>query len=357
VSIFEGEGNNAQGRKGDGGESGRDNVTDKRVNIKLASADIQYKFIEVGFIRYWGDDTQVETYDLGVIDNLFTIEEALDGIYITGRETVKDITLSELTVGANRDLTCKTQTVVDNRYFGANYTNRIYHDDRLQELAKRIVPHSEIEHTINVNDGYKKFDNILKFIGYFREEIYSFGIVFVWRGGIESDVYPVAGIDDFNMDGELLDHDGFFRFPSHVKSPITNTSATNLNILSVGFSFESTNNNEAEKASDYISSNSDWFQENILGYYFVRSDRHKNMLYQGLNMYGCRAYRENGDESSKCIGVFDGIQEQASESTTLFDSQRNPSVRRGDDQASNYPPGNMAHGCSSISYLLKASSK
>jgi len=343
ISIFagiSGDKYSVEGVKGDGGDSGVENETDKRIRLTLSNLDQEYKYLEIGITRHWSDDAGVIVDDVYTIDKLIEITNTSETIILDGYETLLSLTHAELIAPAQKDLIAESHTIVDNRYFGVNWKRYGVHNNHLYEHARRIVPGFNDSHKIALDTGYKSYENIIDYVGFFRFEIYPTGVVYVFKGGIESDTYPTAGIDDIN-NLHLVIEDGIYRFPSHALSPTYNNAQ--LNILGLTFDTTSTNNNKGQSANDYYTENESWFQENIIGFYFVRGDRFKNMLYQGVAMYGTRSYRMK--TSGARVGDFKGILEQYDESATMFNGGIN-----GDN-----PVGSVPHGCSSIEYDIGTS--
>jgi hypothetical protein len=331
-----------EGIRGDSGTTGTENISDKRIRLTLSNLDTNYQYVEVLYVRSWADDSGIPIQEAFVIDDLYSLNNDTETIILSGYETVIGMPLAEIMNTTIKDLTSETHTIVQDRYFGANWKRYAIHDDRLYQHARRIVPswkdgNSLSQNKLDINIGYKDYSNVLDKMGYFRLEAIPIGVVYVFKGGIESDVYPTAGIDDRN-DYHIKIQEGLYRFPSHA---ISHPNGVNhLNIISLYFDLTSTNNMVAQSANSYYNINKQWFDDNIIGYYFVRGERFKNMQYQGVMIYGCRAYRVN--KGAGYLGEYPGIVEQYNESDKLFNSGT-----RGDD-----PKGLLPHGCSNIDWKL-----
>jgi hypothetical protein len=302
------------------------NNSDKRIHFTLYNIDRRYKFIEFAIVRYYSGESTVVLHESKLVDKLFKIEDDTLDIIITGHETMLNISDTEIINSENKELTWKTHTILNRKYFGANFYKINTYNDYLIEYAKLIIPNYDVSTKLTTLNGYRSVDSMLNKVGYFRSEIYPVGIVYVFKGGLHSEVYQTSGYDYYNTNTEV--EEGIIRFPSIYKEKLYDTNYTKnkkLNILSLKF------NNTI--ANNYVLSNVDvkkFFDENIIGYYYVRGDRFKNMTYQGLLMYGCRGYRflDNTDDSTI---HYDGIMEQYEECKNLFICKPESSYYFSDD--------------------------
>lgn len=341
VQIHIGSGNTTQGVKGPSGDSGEENKTDKRVKLTVDNLDYEhYKYVEISYIRHWGDESLIPTQDVVTIDHLFELTASTQDFIITGLETLVNVPFAELFRPSIKELACESHTSIDNRYYGVNWKRYQYHNDYLSTYALNVIPTYDDSKTISKSVGYKIYDNTLNYLGYFRQEIYPLGMVFVFKGGIESDVYPVKGVDSFNG---AQNNYGLFRFPKHTTSSPYNSTSNELNIL--GLSFD---NSTAETWRLDGGTIQQWFLDNIIGYYFVRGPRWENMRYQGLFLYGTRSYRAYSDLGAPIgsiynyLGNYEGIREQFDECDYLFNGGPEPMK------------GSLPHGCSSLQYGFAA---
>lgn len=256
-------------------------VTKKTIKFTLSNLDTNYKYIEVACVRYFSGEDGVVVWESKLIDKRYNITGTSTDFILTGNETFLNITDAEIITPTIKDLISKDHTQTKNIYWGVNYKRSSYHNDILSDYASRIIPEYYDAGTILKTVGYKNFENAFDMVGHFRGEPYPFGVVFVFNGGIHSDVYPIAGKDDYAGTGINANTDGIYRFPNISVSPLL--TGSNMNIMGIKF------NNIAAKAN-LIGDDLTWWNENIIGFYYVRGDRHKNLLYQGITMYGCRSY-------------------------------------------------------------------
>lgn len=290
-----------------------ENETDKRIVFTLSSLDQSYKFFEIGFVRYWGDQNGVVHKDIKLIEERFEITAPTKQVILTGYETVSDIIEGEFLAGTIRELTSESHAVVDNYYYGANWKRNSYHHEYLTEYASRIIPSYDDNATIDKSIGYKNAENARTKVGYFRTEAYPFSIVYVFTGGIESDAYPIKGADCLTGSPTLFDG-GIYRFPRHTTSPLF--TSPNLNIMGIKF-----DNTAAEAYRTGTAAIQQWFADNIEGFYIVRGDRYQNVKYQGLMMYGTKSFRKHVSTMSNCAAI---VEQYAEASTVHGGNSDNP---------------------------------
>lgn len=339
IQICEGEINSVAdwdsvcGISGLAGENGYGDISDKRIVFTLENLDTQYKFIEVAYIRYFGDVSRVPIQEVKLINTLYDIKGDETQIILTGTESTTIFTEGELISEGIKELTCESHAIVNNIYFGANWTKEESYHVFLQKYAEFIKPKYDDTTTINKQIGYKDYQNTIDKVGYFRGEIYPFGMVYVFKGGLESEAFPTKAYDDIDdLYVEVDNAKSLYRFPSINNSNLND--GDNLKIMGIIL-----DNVDAEAYRLSDSKIETWFNENIIGYYFVRSDRWKNLKYQGMLMYGARAYVAN---PTSTLAVSKAIVEQYNERQTIFNIVGTQFAGAINDS--------VPHGCSTIDY-------
>lgn len=313
ISIFEGDSSDydaVQGIRGSIGDTGKENISDKQIDVTINNIDTSYKYFEIVMVRYYSDEGTIPIYECKLIDKYYNISGSSGSntvditICINGYETLIDFSESDVISPTIRELTCKSHTQIFNRWLGSNWKNYLKHSDYLKNYASNISPYYDDSKQIDKTIGYKNYENIKDYTGYFRSEVIPFGIVFILKGGVESDVYPTKGYDDIDCTYQNVNDKGLYRFPSVDISQLT--SGTNLKIMGIKF-----DNSNAETYRNSSQELIDYFNDNILGFYYVRGPRYENLKYQGLLMYGCRSYRAKSGGNN--IGDYEGIVEQYNE--------------------------------------------
>ena len=229
----------------------KDGVLSKTINkviLSLSNLDDNYKYIQVGYTIYTGnagDEAIIESY---LINQYYTFEETKD-IVITGREKLIDLTLDEIAAISSTDIICKAQVIFNSRYIGANWKSEI-NNKNLVDLSLNAFIESTTTKLVS-SDPYG--------LGFMNREIYPFGIVYTFKNGKESDVYPIKinnDVDNYK--------DGLYKIFSEDQG-YHNHYGININF---------------SQLKNEISNNP--LYDNISGFYIVRGDRIKNILSTGI---------------------------------------------------------------------------
>jgi len=273
-------------------------VTDKKIRLAVSNIDKNYSYIEIGVTRYSSmQENAVATKDIYLVDKLYPIEFINDEIYLTGFESKLTLTFSEIIVPTSEYNICKDHFQIQDRYIGVNWkkSSTIYERESLRTFASKI----EVGHfyksgiiptdypTLSETDsgsvtelqGYQNGNNVRKYVGYFRKEIYPFGIKFRFDNGTESEVFPVKGNHASDILGDPDTCTGLYRFPDWSD---TIESTKQNKILGVNFDCS-----VAQAYYDGMSAEDKLTNfGNTTGFYFVRADKIDNLICQGALMRG-----------------------------------------------------------------------
>ena len=287
------------------GGSGVDK-SNKRILLNLSNIDTTYRYVEVGFVRYFGDQSGVLLTETGLYDKKYTIIDSTMQIEITGREIVIPLTPAEILRPNIIERSCKSHTQIDNRYIGANWKSPDKNSNLLSQLALHIKPkphytivdasetsperfNEEVvakdvtSKRMQYHNYYMTFDRV----GYFRGEIYAFTAGFKFKDGSKSNVFPITGKNFTKSDGadyEVNDK-GIVQFPFHeqtVYGEYAKLFDSNNKLRIQGIEFDMTDfivelngMDEADKI---------WFANNVEGIFFARAKRREWLQYQGMSI-------------------------------------------------------------------------
>ena len=192
----------------------RDQNSLKMVQLKITNIDKSYDYIKVYYSRATSDVDANITKTAYKILQKYPVLGKTTYITITGDETTDVISLEDLNVRYFVASTVKTQAECQNRLFFGNLTQESVNVDDLSDACLRIVPyyqaHDSQDYIGNLNPAYRDVStaqnrymyyntkNIYNYVGYWPEEIYRFGIVFIMANGTLSPTFNVLGMQGLN---------------------------------------------------------------------------------------------------------------------------------------------------------------
>jgi hypothetical protein len=184
-------------------------ISNKLVKFKLSNLDLAYDYINVYYTRSTGDNL-TDNITAYKITNKFRILGSSTKISITGYEETEEITLSDINIQyANFDST-KTITSCQNIVFAGNITKDYTLYTLLEKYSLLVVPTLTHEEDIgNLTSGYSDLgenaneyynpNNIYYRLGYWDEEIYRLGIVYILNNYTLSPVFNIRGKKEINL--------------------------------------------------------------------------------------------------------------------------------------------------------------
>lgn len=261
--------------------------TGRSITLNLANIDNTFPYLRVAVVNYTAD-----TINTGVIATLYPIEagQTTMTITITGLEELGDIALADIIRRKALDDCPKSLTQRDNILFGANWKERELPVEDLRNLAQMFLanpnpnqpqvplPHSSAVGWMANPAGNHHYENTRTLNGYFRGESYPYALVVVFKDGKESIAYPVRGQDAWVV-ANGQNTKGILRFPPN---------------MAPGFAFYTPNQQARPLGVRFDHGGAPvpaWVTDRVCGFYFMRGERKKNLLYQG---YVANAYRGTG---------------------------------------------------------------
>lgn len=175
----------------------------KLVQFLLSGIDSGYDYVTVYYSRSTGADNNQRTVTATKVINRFRVRQGLCNVNITGSEESQQIPTSELSQDFFLASSAKTQAICQNMLFMGNVEKYTPPYESLARLSLGFVPIYEKQtekeafgSTLNYlysGSGYYNVHNIYTKVGYWNEEIYRFGIVYILNNGSLSPVYNVRG--------------------------------------------------------------------------------------------------------------------------------------------------------------------
>lgn len=199
----------------------RDENSNKLVKFELGNLDIGYDYIRVIYSRDTSDLDQNRVTQVYTIDQKFKInkDSKTCDIQITGNEKLLSSTIDELNQQYVILNSTKSTTQYNNILFSSNVTTHPINYTELTNISQEILPfaikHNANEVIGNINpetyiddssapDKYEYFNtkNIYYHVGYWNEEFYRFGIVYIYQDGTTSPVFNIRGKEGIPIIGE-----------------------------------------------------------------------------------------------------------------------------------------------------------
>lgn len=274
-----------------------ENKANKKIVLNISDIDSAYDYIQVGVLRYSAFiENGAATTDTFLIDKYYKIDGTTLEIEVTGYDTESILTLEEITEGVIPYNIVKGQNVLNGRYLGVSWKKQhSYTDDirtHLYNFAQAIT--ISYQNTGQLENGgtesnssslpqYKDPIDTEQHLGYFKGEVYPFGVKYVFTNGYISEAFPCKSADGMALIAGLTADQytkGLYRFPDWNSNIFTGGNVNFAAVLSVQF--------DITDAVTYKTANSDAFAD-IIGYYFVRGPRLENMIGQGImiNVANC----------------------------------------------------------------------
>lgn len=242
ISVFKG--NDRDPFSIDGGIE--DMNANKSISIKINNIDTSYNNIKVYFTRTSSAMDSNRVPQAYVINKAFNIENPYNRInnliddklvnettlIITGDEDITQIPLSEITTQYFIANKAKTEAQCQNILFLGNvettevdYTNlanisqRIYPKGIRQE-SKEVIGYVDPQTYTDISDNGSKIEssfeyyntyNIYNSVGYWNEEFYRFGIVYILKDNTKTPVFNIMGgiLENTQNDPNILNLKGY----------------------------------------------------------------------------------------------------------------------------------------------------
>lgn len=316
-----------------------DENSKKSVQFTISNIDSGFDYMHVLFARSSsGQDSAMSSTYHKIVFN-YPIKQGVCIVNITGKENIEAVDVKDLFVDYADIQSVKTQTEAANVLLLGNISAPHHDYDALQRIAWKIIPSYEYNYSAvgHVDTDYKdssaeednklcyyNIKNVYYRLGYWPDEIYRFGIVYIFNDNSLSPVFNIQGVDFskvpkdikyeeyvknffqyqdvewecetddyyFNKQGTInnslqdisdwkLNSKGVVKFPK--TNPTIEIGAEGVMIPSpISIKFDLSYVNKS-KYSDY--NNEDIFKKhNIKGFFFVRQKRIPTILGQGISI-------------------------------------------------------------------------
>lgn len=302
-----------------------DERTDKAINLQINNIDQSFSKLFVYVRRDYSDLNGISKSETYQINEPYKIISSSLAVTLDGYEEITEIDQEELNIKYNICTGVKTQAQVQNMLFFGNVQQNVINNDELQNLSYYIeaeYTHKDVEigyidpvtytrQSLSENIGKIEYYNPIQSyysLGYWPEELYRFGIVYIFTDDSVSPVYNLRGCkftldntknftyggessgdnnyttlfdsegninsiskEDFFLAGGsfLLNTKGVFKFPK-----LDVYDHKNKKTYPIGIKFTINQDVITTLKQDY----------NVKGFFFVRQKRIPNILAQGYSI-------------------------------------------------------------------------
>lgn len=264
-----------------------DERTDKKINVEVTNVDTQYSKIYIYFSREYSDTLGYRLTEYGMFKSPFNIDKSKSNqeIWLTGFEQVETINREEINIDYHTIDFARAEAQQQSMLFlgnvGQKETFDLYRD--LQDRASQVVTklkqdslgtvsslyNKDVGTSIN-NSEYYSTHNIYYKLGYWPNEWYRFGVVFILNDGSTTPVFNIPG-GHFTKSGSEWT---LIQWSSEVDKPTGVFKTPDVQILNTStiqplyFCFEMTDLSDLP----------------VSGYFYVRQKRIPTIICQGLRI-------------------------------------------------------------------------
>jgi hypothetical protein len=183
----------------------------KLISFTLNNIDLSFPYIKVYYTINTGNDSIQSILKAFVIKEPYKVKGTSTKLIINGYEDIEEVSITDINSGFQTIDTVKTQAQVQNMLFLGNITNSYSTYEELKDLSLRITPRLTHTETIgNLDPNYQEIansntgnkyeyynpNNIYYRLGYWDEEIYRLGIVYIMNDYSLSPVFNIRGVKE-----------------------------------------------------------------------------------------------------------------------------------------------------------------
>lgn len=308
----------------------QDENAQKCIRLKLNNIDSAFDYIRIFYERQSSDNSQAVSTSYYMIDQNFPINSNSTEILLTGNENVLQISEYDIKTQLADIGSAKTQIITDSVLFLGNISSTEIEYQKLQQIAWKIIPRIKTQSNVGSqsqrsesnnqekNPIYYNVKNVYDYTGYWEDEFYRFGIVFIFDNNQLSETYNIQGCeipndpkDNYyksffeNNDGGYVqyihqpedyffDKSTFHNSKGVCKLPKLKSNKVDINgndikpkTLSIEFDFSKINvksftSNKIEYVDGIEDIEQFLIKNHIKGFFFVRQKRIPTVLAQGV---------------------------------------------------------------------------
>lgn len=212
----------------------QDERTDKAIKLQITNIDETFTKFYLYYTREYSDVNGFRLTETIAIKEPYEIKGSTQEVIINGFEETEEISTEELNIQYNYVTNVKTQAQVQNMLFFGNIENVNVDIKNLQNISYFFeVSFEQKENTIGWIDPatyqpkevgkleYYDPKNIYYNLGYWPEEIYRLGVVYIMKDDSLSPVFNLRGCEFKWNDGELTSNVSESKIPYKTLDPST----------------------------------------------------------------------------------------------------------------------------------------
>lgn len=181
----------------------RNENSHKYTQFILRNIDSAYNYVTVYYTKSTSGANESEVVTAHKIDKKYLIRGDSSIILINGGENVIDISMDDINMQYNVVDRVKAQAACQNMLFLGNVNKPKIDYTELADLSLRFVPYlntskkiEDVGTSYDTAAGYYNPDNIYHFLGYWDNEIYRLGVVYILKDNSLSPVFNIRGRDE-----------------------------------------------------------------------------------------------------------------------------------------------------------------
>ena len=279
-----------------GGE--QDENSGKLVQFTLTNIDSGYDYVTVCYSRATGVDNGQRNTIAKRIDQKFRVRQSICNIHITGNENQTEIPISELSQNFFLASKAKTQAICQNMLFMGNVSKYTPDYETLSRLSQGFVPYyvsrteqeefgQVLDYSYTSGSAYYNVQNIYSKLGYWNEELYRFGVVYILSNGSLSPVYNIRGRNNIPVYNGVDSYESFEKVNIDYDTQIIDSATLENSAGVCRIVEESDNTHSYFKIRHFVIFPQEGLkaklqEANIKGYFFVRQKRIPTILCQAF---------------------------------------------------------------------------
>lgn len=187
----------------------KDENSNKMIKFTLENVDPGYNYVRVYYTRTTSDIDGIRVSKNHLIDQKYIVKNTSCSITVTGYEPTIEVSDNDINIQYNLIESAKTAAQCQNMLFMGNINKVDIPYEELTDLSLRVYPIPVAVDTVggltpSYDDSTNQFEyynvnNIYNKLGYWNDEIYRLGIVYILPDYSLSPVFNIRGRDELEV--------------------------------------------------------------------------------------------------------------------------------------------------------------